>query len=576
MSIIYIFMKFKIFSSVVALALIFSACSELFDEANKGLLGDNSFPSLTWSAADKDAAVNIEAVKNDTRKNASGPKITSNAHSADFPGIFFIWDSKQKDNGYLKVSAAVFAKYESFVLTAKESNTYWDFPIAIQEGQKMTSDGCYVFYIPKVYNNKNINMVFLSEFKEKRIPPCDETVMVYFHPANGGIWGQQAIKGVPFSICGDVCFEEWIKGFDPADFWDDEEGFEGFLCTFEGWEMSPSGDKAGRVAIEDCDPEINSEGVLIWAKHGENKCAITPADVTVGYNVNLLETYNEITHGPVYATSGGGAVSYINNGDSWLEPIPNGTGDTPVFDLGNGITGGFFTKVGGNPGNAYTGFTYIAIDLAVFNGNANIDFGKDPQTGGVLPSQEWNPNLKGSYNVKIVDGNLIVSINDYRSGAWDASLFPMDETRKNPNTYLSKQNRTEKNLGPVSGIVYLIFEASTITFNEVVDCIVVSTEDGFTRAYTGTVNKDIEVTCSVAAVNGKVLTYDAAGLYTVTVNLLVGGVVVATKDDVNVNVSLVGRSLVAANITVDFGDYIVGAGADVIICNIPGYDCFHP
>ena len=123
--------------------------------------------TVQWNGeSDKAVAVKISEVQNNTRKNASGPKITSNSHSADFPDLYFIWDSKQKDNGYLKVRATVFKKYKSFILTTKEANTYWDFPIVLQRGQRMTSDSCYVFYIPKVYNNKNINMVFVSQFAE--------------------------------------------------------------------------------------------------------------------------------------------------------------------------------------------------------------------------------------------------------------------------------------------------------------------------------------------------------------------------------------------------------------------------
>ena len=132
-----------------------------------------SADSIVWNgAADKAVAANIDAVQNTTRNNASGIKITSNAHSADFPGIYFIWSSKQKDNGYLKVEAGVFDQYESFTLTAKESNTYWDFDIAPADGQQKTADDCYVFYIPKVYNNKNINMVFLEKFVEKTGDPA--------------------------------------------------------------------------------------------------------------------------------------------------------------------------------------------------------------------------------------------------------------------------------------------------------------------------------------------------------------------------------------------------------------------
>lgn len=130
-------------------------------------------PIACGGKLDKTISVNITEKKNDTRKNASGAKITSNAHSADFPGIYFIWDSKQKDNGYLLVESYVFNDYESFILTSKESNTYWDFQIKPQDGQKKTAEGCYVFYVPKVYNNKNINMVFVGDYinKEKEVDP---------------------------------------------------------------------------------------------------------------------------------------------------------------------------------------------------------------------------------------------------------------------------------------------------------------------------------------------------------------------------------------------------------------------
>ncbi|MCL2479581.1 MAG: endo-1,4-beta-xylanase, partial [Treponema sp.] len=119
---------------------------------------------VVWnSVADKSLALNIDGVLNNTRKNASGAKITSGANSAEFPGVYFIWDSKQGDSGYLKVDANIFKKYVYFVITTKESNNYYDFKVMPQIDQKKTSDGCYVFYIPGASNNKNINMVFIDE-----------------------------------------------------------------------------------------------------------------------------------------------------------------------------------------------------------------------------------------------------------------------------------------------------------------------------------------------------------------------------------------------------------------------------
>ena len=149
--------------------------------------GFSGVPQLKWNGdSDKAVKVDIVAVQNTTRKNASGDKITSNSHSKDFPGIYFIWDSKQKDSGYLKVEdwmfngveGTNFGGFEYFTLTSKESSTYWDFKIALQPGQKETADNCFVFYIPKVYNNKNINMVFFDE-NGYALNPTPDPIPVY-------------------------------------------------------------------------------------------------------------------------------------------------------------------------------------------------------------------------------------------------------------------------------------------------------------------------------------------------------------------------------------------------------------
>ena len=159
----------KVFGGLAILlivGLVMTACSGPFGYVKSGARAAD--PGIVWKGADDIAvAADIDAVENAARKNASGPKITSNAHSADFPGIYFIWDSKQSDSGYLKVLASVFEKYDSFILTAKVSNTYWDFDIAIQSGQIKTTDDCYVFFIPKVAEvAKNINMVFIGDLVE--------------------------------------------------------------------------------------------------------------------------------------------------------------------------------------------------------------------------------------------------------------------------------------------------------------------------------------------------------------------------------------------------------------------------
>jgi len=164
--------KVNFLSYFVVLALVFSACNkevrDQFVDEDFGGGAKSTLSTIKWNGdADKKVAVNIDYVNNDTRKNASGHKITSNAHSADFPGIYFIWDWKQKDPGYVKVAAELFEKYSSITLTTKESNKYFDFTLALQDGQKKTADNCYVFFIPKV-NCKNINMVFITFVDDKQ------------------------------------------------------------------------------------------------------------------------------------------------------------------------------------------------------------------------------------------------------------------------------------------------------------------------------------------------------------------------------------------------------------------------
>lgn len=121
-------------------------------------------PTVIWNGdADKQVAVNVEGRPNTTRNDASGPKITSNADSAAFPGIYFWFDTKQKDRGFLKVHPDVFGKHASFTITTKAANAYTDFLIAPSAGQQRSSDGGFVFLIDDLASNKNLNMVFVDE-----------------------------------------------------------------------------------------------------------------------------------------------------------------------------------------------------------------------------------------------------------------------------------------------------------------------------------------------------------------------------------------------------------------------------
>ncbi|MCL2757648.1 MAG: hypothetical protein FWD43_06185, partial [Coriobacteriia bacterium] len=121
------------------------------------------------------AIIDGVVLKENPRTDASGDKIPSNAHSADYPGLYFYWDDKQKDDGVLLVKEEVFSLFEDgkFILTAKDSNNYWGYLIAPWTAAKAI-DGVFVYYIPKTWQYhdakgklqnvslKNINMVFID------------------------------------------------------------------------------------------------------------------------------------------------------------------------------------------------------------------------------------------------------------------------------------------------------------------------------------------------------------------------------------------------------------------------------
>jgi len=109
------------------------------------------------------------------KSDASGDKISSNAHSGDFPGIYFYWNEKQKEDGILKVDPAIFDLFKEgkFYITAKNSNAYWDYWIIPEEGVA-TSAGYLLYQIPRYFmyqdkknktandELKNINMIFIG------------------------------------------------------------------------------------------------------------------------------------------------------------------------------------------------------------------------------------------------------------------------------------------------------------------------------------------------------------------------------------------------------------------------------
>jgi len=256
----------------VALAFVFSACDKDLDEG--GVKAKETVSSVKWYG-DSDIAVAVDVLeKASDRKNASGAKITSNAHSADFPGIYFIWDSKQKDNGYLKVDAEVFDKYVGFTLTSKESNTYWDFDISIQPGQKKTEDNCYVFYIPKVYNNKNINMVFVGAFVEKTIIVVNDPPIV---EADGCKTTISIISGAKRN---DIIV-------DPADIWNGSGTWDTDIKNVWNAGISTSPYYAAMTGITAKVDEESKTANWIWHRMDSWETGFTGS--------NLINTVNEFT-----------------------------------------------------------------------------------------------------------------------------------------------------------------------------------------------------------------------------------------------------------------------------------------
>ena len=111
------------------------------------------------------------------RGNAAGDKISSNAHSGDYPGVYFRWDEKQKCPGVFLVADWVFDLFEeeTFYLTAKNSNSYYKYLISRDTGHVINEEEAVWGYgIPKEVMGKdnkgkdvkdelkNINMVFID------------------------------------------------------------------------------------------------------------------------------------------------------------------------------------------------------------------------------------------------------------------------------------------------------------------------------------------------------------------------------------------------------------------------------
>ena len=177
-------MSKKIFSCLAVFAMAFTVMASSAFAAPAPVPGTPSWDKKYQKAevvAPTSGPVEADGRALNPRQNASGDKIASNAHSADFPGLYFYWDDKQKDNGVLLVDPEVFDLFVDggFTLTAKNSNNYWGYRIDAETGTLI--DGVYAYGIAKQFqwvsvkngkakqekeDLKNINMVFIDgEYK---------------------------------------------------------------------------------------------------------------------------------------------------------------------------------------------------------------------------------------------------------------------------------------------------------------------------------------------------------------------------------------------------------------------------
>ncbi len=301
---------------------------------------------IVLTDSERDLAVAVPATASD-RSKASGIKITSNAHSADLPGVLFIWDSKQRDNGYLKVESGIFDEYQSFVLTTKEANNYWDFRIELQPGQQMTADGCYMFFIPKTRNDWNINMVFLGEFAEKQEPA--EPTQYVVSLLSGHDFGTPVT-----SVC------EGLGGVPFQDVWDDAIQRDGFDAIAD--------------AVEREHP--------VWAWSRANSLETGYEGETVTYELEFNVEGETITQSEMLFAADNAMAVWVNGNYLTCTPASMFMGDLYVMD---GSIAGWSQIVTINPEllslNLRPGVNKIEI-MARNAGNSNMwydSFNSDPE-----------------------------------------------------------------------------------------------------------------------------------------------------------------------------------------------------
>ena len=364
-------LKKEWFFVLAALSSIVIACDVSFDNNDKINRNNPPFMNfyhINWNGeVDKTIAKNIDAVENTTRSNASGPTIRSHKYNADFPGIFFIWDFRQNDSGYLKILAGLFNLYESFTLTSKESNTYWDFVIKPQAGQDITEDGCFIFFLPRARNNRDINMVFVSKFEKHGNdeppvdkPPIDEPPVD--KPSGNIIWTTITNPVVSFSTS-DIGYGNGrfiaVSWSNIMMYSDDGETWKSLTNTALPGYAIESITYGNGIFV------VTARARMAYSEDGLNWTAI----VNTGIGDNWIKTVH-FANGRFVAGGEKGRMAYSDDGINWI-PVKNSTFTNNITSISYG--GGRFVAGGFNGRMAYSddGITWTAVNESTFKILAN-------------------------------------------------------------------------------------------------------------------------------------------------------------------------------------------------------------
>ncbi|MCL1811651.1 MAG: hypothetical protein FWG41_05500 [Methanomassiliicoccaceae archaeon] len=274
-----------------------------------------------------------------------------------------------------------------------------------------------------------------------------------------------------------------------------------------------------------------------------NDLAYGGIDVTADIQEKYLVEY----HKPVYLTGSSNEtlVSWVGYGVNAAE-------------LPAGFTGYFLDN----------GMTYFEIDVAALralgNGGANIGIAQSNTSGGNTINYRWNSPVNHTYNVKIVDDQVIVTCNLIK-GNFGVLLSSVTRTMSsNPVSEVKHNNATVYDL-PAGDVIYMFFHLEKgaswyVQPQIVIGCAFDYAEGPFDRPYSGA--EDIVMTVTNA--DGEEVYAGAPGLVE---DLLAGEYTVALSVGGNA-FEISTASVIGGGITsVDFGTtFVPFYGAPEIVC----------